>query len=67
MEEPLTIFDGLPTLFDGREVPPLASLTYDPETPLVGIESKTAANGEMLHNLVLTQRVVTEHAGGIHE
>jgi hypothetical protein len=66
VKEALAVLYCFPAFFYRGEVPTLTSSTYHPQAPFAGIESQSTADGEVFHNLVLSQRVVAEHARGVH-
>ena len=65
-EDPLAVLDGLPALFQRREVPAFALAADDPEEAAGGVERETASHGERLDNLVGAEGLAAENTGPVH-
>jgi hypothetical protein len=63
---PLTLLDGLPTLFDGRQIPTFTLSAHHPQSPLCSIECESPADRKMLDRLVCSEAGVAEQASRIH-
>ena len=57
---------GFPTLFDGREIPARTVRADDPEPALGGIERQTPPDGEMLDDVISSERLMAVKARRVH-
>ena len=58
--------DRLPTLFQRREIPPLAAPTHHPQSPLLGVERQPPSDGEVLYGFICAKQRVAENAVRVH-
>lgn len=65
-KQAFTVFDCLPPLLKGCQIPPLAAAADDPEPTLGLVERQTATHGERFEDLVLTEALVAAEARAIH-
>jgi len=59
----LAFFNGLPSLFEGGEIPPPALSANNPKPSLRAIEREPTTNGKMLYRFVPTECGMAEDAG----
>src|SRR5262249_4959757 len=65
-KESLTLLEGLPSILEGSEVPPAASLADDPEPPPPAVERDPAPDREIGKHGIHAEITVAEETGRVH-